>query len=66
MCVCVCARARARALVYFYDLDIESKLSGQFVRLYLDFSKLRFFGGQVNILDLIVFCLGISAMRTLR
>ena len=54
MCVCVCVRACARVCVcvcvcrpvYFYDFGVESKLSGQFVRLYCrllnyDFSVAR-------------------------
>ena len=65
-CVCVCGGGGGRP-VYFYDFGVESKLSGQFVRLY--FSKLRFFGGQVNNFYLIAFwfcvSLGISVMRTL-
>ena len=39
--------------VYFYDFGVESTLLGQFVRI--DLSKLRFFGGQVNVFELIVF-----------
>ena len=63
VCVCVCTP------VYFYDFGVESKLSGQFLyACTVDFSNLRFFGGQVNIFDLIAFwscvSLGISVMRT--
>ena len=34
MCVCVCVCVCVCRPVYFYDFGVESKLSGQFVRLY--------------------------------
>ena len=39
-------------LFTFYDFGVESTLSGQLV--FVDLSKRRFFGGQVNICGLIV------------
>ena len=69
VCVCVCVCVRVCRPVYFYDFGVESiSFQDSLYACTVDFSKLRFFGGQVNIFDLIAFwscvSLGISVMRT--
>ena len=64
MCVCVCVD-----LFTFTILAQNLSFQDSLYAFTVDFSKLRFFGGQVNILDLIAFqscvSLGISVMRAL-